>query len=54
MYFIPLGLFLSDGSAAGALSWAGFLHNLLPVTLGNLVGGAGMVGLVYWVVYRRS
>lgn len=53
MYFIPLGLLLSDGSAAGALSWAGFLHNLLPVTLGNLVGGAGMVGLVYWVIYRR-
>jgi formate transporter len=53
MYFIPLGLFLSDGSAAGALSWAGFLRNLLPVTLGNLVGGAGMVGLVYWVIYRR-
>jgi formate transporter len=28
--------------------------NLLPVTLGNLAGGAGMVGLVYWVIYRRG
>ncbi|MBI5772486.1 MAG: formate/nitrite transporter family protein [Verrucomicrobia bacterium] len=54
MYFIPLGLFLSDGSTASALNWAGFLHNLLPVTLGNLVGGAGLVGLVYWVIYRRE
>ncbi|MEQ2006762.1 MAG: formate/nitrite transporter family protein [Limisphaerales bacterium] len=54
MYFIPLGLFLRDGSITGALSWGGFLHNLVPVTLGNLVGGAGLVGLVYWVVYRRD
>ena len=28
-------------------------HNLLPVTLGNLIGGAGMVGIVYWFVYLR-
>lgn len=54
MYFIPLGLFLADAGSAGALSWGGFVHNLLPVTLGNLVGGAGLVGLVYWLVYRRS
>lgn len=53
MYFIPLGLFLQDG-VPGALTWAGFLHNLLPVTLGNIAGGAGIVGLVYWVIYRRG
>lgn len=60
MYFIPLGLFLR-GTVTGemipnfsALDWSGFLHNLLPVTLGNLVGGAVMVGLVYWVIYRRN
>ncbi|MFM8470639.1 MAG: formate/nitrite transporter family protein [Limisphaerales bacterium] len=53
MYLIPLGLFLSGADTAGALSWSGFLLNLLPVTLGNLVGGAGLVGLVYWVIYRR-
>ncbi|MFA6546131.1 MAG: formate/nitrite transporter family protein [Limisphaerales bacterium] len=54
MYFIPLGLFLNGAAGAGALSWSGFIHNLIPVTLGNLVGGAVLVGLVYWVVYRRS
>jgi formate/nitrite transporter len=60
MYFIPLGIFLREQAvASGAanievLNWAGLAHNLLPVTLGNLVGGAGMVGLVYWVIYRRG
>jgi formate transporter len=28
--------------------------NLLPVTIGNIVGGAVMVGLVYWLVYGRA
>jgi len=60
MYFIPLGVFLREqGVAIGtvnldALNWFGLARNLLPVTLGNLVGGAGMVGLVYWVIYRRG
>ncbi len=54
MYLIPLGLFLNGPAAAGPLSWSGFVQNLIPVTLGNLVGGAGLVGLVYWVIYRRS
>lgn len=60
MYFIPLGIFLRESVASAgaahldALTWFGFARNLLPVTLGNLVGGAGMVGLVYWVIYRRD
>jgi len=60
MYLIPLGIFLSERVAASGaanldlLNWAGLARNLLPVTLGNLVGGAGMVGLVYWVIYRRG
>ena len=54
MYFVPLGLFLGGAEVSPELSWASFLwKNLLPVTLGNLVGGAVMVGLVYWVIYRR-
>ena len=59
MYFIPLGIFLREQAVASgatnldALNWLGLARNLLPVTLGNLVGGAGMVGLVYWVIYRR-
>ncbi|MWC30553.1 formate/nitrite transporter family protein [Paenibacillus sp. MMS18-CY102] len=29
---------------------AGLLHNLIPVTLGNIVGGAGFVGMSYWLI----
>lgn len=60
MYFIPIGIFLREQAYAGgatsldALNWVRLACNLLPVTLGNLVGGAGMVGLVYWVIYRRG
>lgn len=60
MYFIPLGILLRAqvpapaGTDLTSLTWAGFAHNLLPVTLGNVVGGAVMVGLVYWIVYRRE
>jgi formate/nitrite transporter len=37
------------------LTWANFfLRNLAPVTLGNIIGGAGMVGLVYWFAYLRT
>ena len=62
MYYIPAGLFsLADSgyaqaaAAAGvdtaSLSWANFLLcHLLPVTLGNIVGGTAL-GVVYWRVY---
>jgi formate transporter len=30
------------------------LANLLPVTIGNIIGGAVMVGLVYWFAYLRT
>ena len=49
MYFIPLGIFLHAD-----IGTADLLRNLVPVTLGNLVGGAGMVGLVYHTIYRRG
>jgi formate/nitrite transporter len=60
MSVIPLGIFLAPGVPADgiahweSLSWLGLGRNLLPVTLGNLVGGAGLVGLVYYVIYRRG
>jgi formate/nitrite transporter len=66
MYFIPVGLWLRDQPHAvevaglgleqlADLTWRGFfLSNLLPVTLGNLFGGAMMVAAVYWFVYVRS
>ena len=68
MYFIPIGLFIKAGAPesfwAGigqtaadfpALTWERFLiNNLLPVTFGNIVGGALLVGAVYWFVYLRQ
>jgi formate/nitrite transporter len=68
MYFIPAGLFIkawapmSFWSAAGTsaaayptITWRNyFIGNLLPVTIGNIIGGAVLVGLVYWFVYRRG
>jgi formate/nitrite transporter FocA (FNT family) len=37
------------------LTWGRFIsHNLVPSTLGNVVGGALLVGSVYWFVYLRS
>jgi len=62
MYFIPTGLFLkswAEAAASGgfdlsALTWIGFLwKNLLPVTIGNIIGGAVFVGLSYWGAYLR-
>jgi formate/nitrite transporter len=62
MYFIPVGLFLKNwlGMAAPAgvdpasLSWVSFLwKNLLPVTIGNIIGGAVFVGMSYWSAYLR-
>lgn len=67
MYFLPTGLLIHDGAsdafwAASGKSAADYpditwsnavLGNLLPVTIGNVIGGALMVGLVYWLVYRR-
>jgi formate transporter len=55
MYFIPLGVLLQERlavSGAESLTWMGLWSNLLPVTLGNIVGGGVMVALVYRSVYR--
>jgi formate transporter len=63
MFFVPLALFVRDSAElvnsgmpeAATLTWSDFLfRNLLPVTLGNIVGGAVLVGLVYWFVYVRA
>ena len=53
MYFIPLGMLLAPAAPPAGLDWAGFVSNLVPVTLGNIAGGSVMVALVYYVVYRR-
>lgn len=49
MFFLPLGMLL--GSETVGL--AGMLANLIPVTLGNIVGGGLLVGGVYWAIYLR-
>ena len=60
MYFIPLGILLRgqvDTTAiagTASLDWAGYVHNLVPVIAGNIVGGSGLVALVYYLVYRTS
>ena len=57
MYYISAGLFAKAeyGISADNLTWgAFFVKNLIPVTLGNIVGGAGLVGLPYWIVYLHQ
>lgn len=57
MFFLPYGLLfqaLGLGGGARAVSLAGACSNLLCVTLGNLVGGAILVGCGYWLAYRRD
>jgi formate/nitrite transporter len=56
MYFIPIGILLRESSRVPGLeilTWAGFVSNLVPVTLGNIIGGGVMVALVYYFVYRH-
>lgn len=69
MYYIAAGIFAKcspsyvakaieagvSQSGIDALNWSGmFVGNLIPVTLGNIIGGAGFVGLVYWFVYKKK
>jgi len=63
MYFIPYALFikyfdpafsasLGDKVHLGELTWkAFFINNLLPVTIGNIIGGGLLVGAIYWLIY---
>lgn len=57
MYFIPAGFLASfvHGIPADGLSAVGFfVTNLIPVTLGNIVGGGICVGAVYHLIYLRK
>lgn len=66
MYFIPYALFLKDFdpefvSAVGdkvthleLLTWPAFLfNNLIPVTIGNIIGGTILVAAIYWAIFLR-
>lgn len=50
MYFIPLGMFIGAPVTWGQV----FLKNLIPVTIGNLIGGAVLVPLFYHVAYLKA
>jgi formate/nitrite transporter len=66
MYFIPFGLLIKSQAAPAfweaihsspasfsALSLAGFVKNLVAVTIGNFIGGAVLVAGAYWMLYLR-
>jgi len=68
MYFIPKALLIKN-SAKGEfwaninsspemyenITWGNFIvNNLIPVTIGNIIGGAVLVGFVYWFVYLKD
>ena len=57
MYFVPAGIFASFryGFPAQGLNWLNFIvFNLIPVTMGNIIGGALMIGALYWYVYMEG
>ena len=67
MYFIPYALFIKDFDPIfvttigdkvtnlDLLTWQAFLvNNLIPVTIGNIIGGAVLVAAVYWAIFLRS
>jgi formate transporter len=67
MYFIPIALFIKNyagedfWTAAGktpadyaSITWSSFfVDNLIPVTIGNIIGGALLVAAVYWLIFLR-
>lgn len=64
MYFVPFGLLIKafdpvfvaeKGLDLTNLTWGNFLiNNLLPVTIGNIIGGAVLVAAIYWSVFLRN
>jgi formate transporter len=66
MYFIPVALLIKDFAGEtfwttigktpadyASLTWGSFINNLIPVTIGNIIGGALLVAAVYWMVFLR-
>ena len=63
MYFIPIGLLIKEYDPAfvtttkltiDGLTWQTFfINNLVPVTIGNIIGGAVLVAIIYWFVFLR-
>jgi formate transporter len=67
MYFIPMGLAIKQFAGNefweligktpadyATLTWQTFfVNNLLPVTIGNIIGGAIFVAAIYWLIFLR-
>lgn len=62
MYFIPAGIAAAADSGLAQLAGCDvsvltvgnfLIKNLLPVTLGNILGGGLFVGMVYWFTGRK-
>ena len=67
MYFIPVALFIKDFAGEAfwttigktpadfaSITWSSFfINNLVPVTIGNIIGGALFVAAIYWMVFLR-
>jgi formate/nitrite transporter len=67
MYFIPIGLVIKQFAEPefweligktpadyASVTWQAFLvNNLLPVTIGNIIGGAILVAAIYWLIFLR-
>lgn len=57
MYFLSIAMILQAlhmVTPVAAIGWSGFFGNLVPVILGNLVGGSVVVGLVFHVIHPRK
>jgi len=48
MFVIPAAIF------AGHFTWIEYLHNFIPVFLGNAVGGTIFIAMAYWYAYRKN
>ena len=50
MYFIPVGIF-----CGAEVTWGQFINwNLIPVTIGNIIGGFLFVGVVYYLAFKKE
>ena len=68
MYFLPVAIFIRDGAPDSFWATIGkrpadfpdvgwhdaIVANIVPVTIGNIIGGSLMVGLAYWLIYVRT
>lgn len=50
MYFIPVAMISGDGT----ISMMDFVMNMVPVTVGNVIGGGVFVALTYYIIYLRK